>query len=151
MEDAFRVTGKIHLLLTDEQGRVKDERKINNMVVNLGLAYIASRMMGTAQAVMTHMAVGTGVTAETQTQTALTTEVSRVALTSSTIINTNVTGDSVQYVCVYLANVGISGALSEAGIFNAASAGIMLARKTFAVVNKANADTLTATWVITAA
>jgi hypothetical protein len=46
------------------------------------------------------------------------------------------------------AGVG-TGALTEAGIFNAATAGVMLSRVVFSVVNKASTDALTITWAIT--
>jgi len=42
-----------------------------------------------------------------------------------------------------------TGAVSEAGIFNASSAGDMLARTVFSTINKAAADTLGITWTIT--
>jgi len=46
------------------------------------------------------------------------------------------------------AGVG-TGAVTEAGIFNASSAGTMLCRTTFSVINKAAADTLGITWTVT--
>ena len=42
-----------------------------------------------------------------------------------------------------------TGAVTEAGIFNAASGGDMLCRTVFSVVNKAADDTMSVTWTIT--
>jgi hypothetical protein len=42
-----------------------------------------------------------------------------------------------------------TGAITEAGIFNAASGGDMLCRTVFSVINKAADDTLSVTWTIT--
>jgi flavin-dependent dehydrogenase len=42
-----------------------------------------------------------------------------------------------------------TGAITEAGIFNAASGGQMLARTVFPAVNKSSTDTLAITWVVT--
>lgn len=42
-----------------------------------------------------------------------------------------------------------TGAVTEAGVFNAATAADMLCRTVFAVVNKAATDTMVITWTIT--
>ena len=42
-----------------------------------------------------------------------------------------------------------TGAITEAGIFNASTGGDMFARTKFAVVNKGAADSMTITWTIT--
>ena len=42
-----------------------------------------------------------------------------------------------------------TGAVTEAGLFNAVTGGDMLCRTVFAVVNKAADDTMTVTWTIT--
>jgi hypothetical protein len=42
-----------------------------------------------------------------------------------------------------------TGAITEAGIFNAATGGTMLCRTTFPVINKGSADSLAVTWVVT--
>ena len=53
-----------------------------------------------------------------------------------------------QSVSAFGAGVG-TGALTEAGIFNASSGGTMLCRTEFDVVNKGSADTMTITWTVT--
>ena len=42
-----------------------------------------------------------------------------------------------------------TGAVTEAGIFNAGSGGTMLCRTTFPAVNKASGDSIAITWVVT--
>ena len=42
-----------------------------------------------------------------------------------------------------------TGAITEAGLFDAASGGDMLARTVFSVVNKGASDSITITWTIT--
>jgi hypothetical protein len=116
-------------------------------VVNAGLAYIASRMTGTTKGVMSHMALGSGTTAEAAGQTDLVSILgAREGLDSTTITGTN--NEKVQYVSSFEAGDG-TGAVTEAGIFNALTTGDMLSRTTFAVVNKAADDTMTVTWTIT--
>lgn len=147
--EKIRATGQVSFVLTDENGNIKQQDS-KNLVVNPGLAFIASRMIGTTANVMSHMAIGTGTTAAADPQTALVTESARVALTSSTIVTTTVPNDSVQYVATFGPGVGTA-AITEAGLFNAASAGTMLARTVFPVINKGALDTLTLTWKITVA
>lgn len=149
INDKIKATGLVSFVLTDENGNVKLQQE-KNLVVDSGLAYIASRMVGVAKNVMSHMAVGTGTTAAADAQTALVTESARVALTSTTIVTTTVASDSVQYVATF--NPGTAtAAITEAGIFNAASAGDMLCRTKFDVINKGALDTLTITWKVTVA
>lgn len=149
INDKIKATGLVSFVLTDENGNVKLQQE-KNLVVDSGLAYIASRMVGVAKNVMSHMAVGTGTNAAADAQTALQTESARVALTSTTIVTTTVANDSVQYVATF--NPGTAtAAITEAGIFNASSAGDMLCRTKFDVINKGALDTLTITWKVTVA
>jgi hypothetical protein len=53
----------------------------------------------------------------------------------------------ITYASTFAAGTG-TGALVEAGIFNAASAGTMLCKTSFDVVNKQTADTIAITWTI---
>jgi hypothetical protein len=143
--DAIKMTGTLKLVLTDENGNIKQEEEVKNLVVTVGKNYIASRMKDATATAMTHMEVGTGTTAAAVGDTTLQTAVasSRVTLTSTTV-----TTNSVAYVATFPAGTG-TGALTEAGIFNAASAGTMLCRTVFSVINKGAADTLGITWTVT--
>lgn len=143
LQDSLKLSGRVGIVLHDKDGNVIHEQTTENLVVNDGLNFICSRMEGTTQDVMSHMAVGTGSTAVAAGDTTLTTELARVALTSTTV-STN----TIEYVASYSAGTG-TGALVEAGIFNAASAGDMLCHVTFDVINKAAADSMTITWTIT--
>jgi len=149
IKENFKVVGSLKIELFDEHGNLKDVREIENLIVNSGIAFIAQRLISTPTA-MSHMAIGTGTTAAAAAQTALVTEVGRVALTSSTNITTTVTNDTVQYVASFPAGTG-TGAITEAGIFNAASAGTMLNRTVFSVVNKGAGDAMSITWNVKAA
>ena len=142
--DELKVTGSVNVVIHDDSGKQKENFTIPNLVVTTGLAYIASRMKDATATAMTHMAVGTGSTAAAAGNTALETQLgSRVALTSTTV-----TSNSIAYVASFGAGVA-TGALTEAGIFNASTSGTMLCRTLFAVINKGAADTMTITWTIT--
>ena len=150
VNDSIKAKGTLQLVLTDEHGNIKQQDE-HNLVVNTGLAYIASRMRDATAGVMSHMGVGAGTTAAAAADTALGTQLStRVTLDSTTIVTTTATDDSVQYVATFAAGQS-TGAVTEAGIFNNANAGAMLCRTVFPVINKGELDTLVITWKVTVA
>ena len=147
INENLKLSGQLNIVLKDKAGNIKDQREVKNLVVNAGLAYIASRMTGTAKSVMSHMALGSGTTAAAAGDTDLGSILgSREALDSTTITGTN--NEKVQYVSSFEAG-DATGAVTEAGIFNAATSGDMLCRTTFSVVNKQPDDTMSVTWTIT--
>ena len=117
-------------------------QRTKNLVVTAGKNWVADRM-NNANTVMTHMALGTGTNAAAVGDTTLQTEIDRNALTSTTV-STN----TIAYGCTWAAGDG-TGAITEAGLFDAASSGDMLARTVFSVVNKGASDSITITWTIT--
>lgn len=142
-KDSSKVTGSVNVVVRGDDGAIKQEFTVPNLVVDTGLDYIASRMEGTSDAVMSHMAVGTGTTSAASGDTTLGTEAARVALTSTTV-----TDNAVAYVATFAAGTG-TGALTEAAILNASSGGTMLCRTVFSVINKGASDSMTVTWTVT--
>jgi hypothetical protein len=138
INDGLKMTGAVAIALN---GEVVQE--IPNLVVTAGKNFVASRMKDTTKAAMTHMAIGTNNTTAAVGQTALSAEVARGALTSTTVSN-----NTIAYVETFAAGTGTA-AIVEAGVFNASSSGDMLCRTVFAVVNKGSADAMTITWTIT--
>lgn len=132
------MTGRLQIAVN---GQVVSE--VPNLVVTAGKEYVASRMKDATANVMSHMAVGSGSTSPAAGDTALGSELDRVALTSTTVSSNELT-----YVATFGAGVG-TGAITEAGLFNAAAGGDMLCRTTFSVVNKGASDSMTITWVVT--
>ena len=141
--DETKATGKLTVEIKDKHGRVKDTREVKNLVVDTGLAFIASRMKDATATAMSHMGIGTGNTAAAAGDTSLGTEAARVSLTSTTV-----TSNAVAYVASFAAGTG-TGAITEAGVLNAASGGTLLCRTVFSVVNKGASDSMTITWTIT--
>ena len=142
----LKLSGQIAIVLKDKDGNVKEERTEKNLVVTTGLNYIASRMKDATATAMTHMALGSGTTTAAAGQTDLVTLLgAREALDSTTV-----TANAVAYVSSFEAG-DATGAVTEAGIFNASTSGTMLCRVVFSVVNKAADDTMTVTWTITLA
>ena len=137
IHDDLKLTGALTIALNDVI-----VRETENLVVTAGKNWVADRM-NDANAVMSHMAVGTGTTEALVAQTTLVTENDRNALTSTTV-----TDNAVAYVATWAAG-DATAAITEAGIFDAATGGDMLARTVFSVVNKGAADSMTITWTVT--
>lgn len=145
INESVKLKGKLDIVVYDQDHKVKEHKKINNLVVASGKDYIAERMTANTTAIMSHMAIGDGNVAPTTSDTQLTGESVRVVLDSTTVTNNTIT-----YVATYGAGVG-TGPITEAGIFNdpSANTGIMLCRTNFNVVNKGNADVIVITWNVT--
>jgi hypothetical protein len=166
----LKLRGSVDIKVYGPNGELKDDRYIPNLVVQTGKNYIAQRMLGTSTATavsttntltscMTHMGLGTSTTTAANGDTALATEVTVAgdiaAYSRPLLSSTDRTTGVVTYVAIFgvnnpqRTNTSNTTAITEAGIFNAASAGNMLCRTTFNAVNKGNDDTLQITWTIT--
>jgi len=121
-----------------------------DLVVNAGLAEIAGLILtdvgGTA---FDYIAIGTGTTAPSATDTALENETHREAATG-TRQTVNVTNDTAVLTHTFTGYSG-SEAITETGIFNDPSTGVMLARQVFSALNVDwdAGDSIEVTWKIT--
>ena len=140
--EGIMARGQLSIIKTNALGVITESIYVPNLVVDIGKAFIASRVIGTPT-VMSNMAIGTGTVAPAAADTTLGIEAGRVALSSISS-----TAAVITHTATFPAGTG-TGAITEAGIFNAASAGTMIARTTFPVVNKATGDTLAISWTIT--
>jgi hypothetical protein len=145
VDDETPIRGRLTIEVRDAAGRVKERVETTNLVVTTGKNHVADQLASTpAQGAMSHMALGTGSTAPAAGDTTLGTEIDRNALTSRTS-----SGNVVTYVGNWAAGDATNAAITEAGIFNAASSGTMLVRATFTAINKGASDTLQITWTLT--
>ena len=148
IDSEIKMTGDVTIVRSDEFGNELERRQIKNLVVTAGKNFIASRMVGTSAAVMSHMAIGSGQTAAAAGDTTLGTVLGTV--TGGNFTATNVAGtNSITYTGVFAAGTG-TGTVYEAGIFNGTpGTGSMLCRTTFPIVTKQAGDSITITWVVT--
>lgn len=122
---------------------------ISNLVTSAGKAGVASRINGAgSEAAFTYVAVGTGTTAANAADTTLETEITdsglaRAAATASRV-TTDVTNDTAQLQLTY--TVTGTKAVTESGVLNAASSGVLAARQVFSAINVVNGDSLQITW-----
>jgi len=144
INENLKLSGQLNIVLRDKDGNIKEERIEKNLVVATGLTFIASRMKDATATAMTHMGLGSGTTTAAAGQTDLVTLLGSREVLDSTTASSN----TIVYVSSFEAG-DATGAVTEAGIFNAASSGTMLCRVKFNVVNKAADDTMAVTWTIT--
>jgi hypothetical protein len=151
INDSLKPTGELLIVLRGPDGKIKEQKTVPNLIVTTGKNAIASRLAGVTTGVMTHMALGTSAVAADVAQASLgVSEFTggsnvRAALSVS---GGSVSGNQVTFTATFAAG-NCTGAVTEAGIFNASTAGIMLARTTFLPVNKDALDTLTISWIVT--
>lgn len=115
---------------------------------NGGKAIVSARLIGAtpSQAEPKFVAIGTGGTAEAATQTALVTEVETRTSGTATQVTTTTTNDTYQVVGTVTATG--ARAVTESGLFDVitTSAGNMLTRALFSVINLAIGDSIQLTW-----
>ena len=125
------VTGE----LFDEDGNLKQKFVKHNLITNAGYDFLASCFGSyTRPAPMRYIAVGTGVTIPSLTDTALNSELTRKETTFD-----YATGNTFLTIGITLLPGEGVGALTEAGIIN--SDDVLFDRVTFPVINKGDLDT----------
>lgn len=149
INDKIKPTGELTITLRDANGNIKVQTTVPNLVTTVGKNLIASRLSGTGTAA-THMAIGSGSTAANLTDTILVTEIpaSTGITVGRTTLTSTPTTNYVDYACTFEAGRG-TGAITEAGIFNASTGGVLLCRTVFNSVYKDALDTLTINWRVT--
>jgi len=140
-KDGVAIKDNVKIVLKGPDGKVKHS-SVHNTVTTAGKEGAADQILASPSlSKPTHMAIGTGSPAATL----LGTELDRNALTSKLR-----SGAVVTMIADWAAGDG-TGAITEAGLFDIATANTvnMWASASFAVVNKAAADTLQITWTLT--
>ena len=146
VDSGVKAMGLVTVTKTNKFGEVTDKFEVPNLVVDAGKIYIAGKMIAEALDTpvhMSHMGIGTGTASPAGGDTSLGTQTGRVLL-SGNLQDTN----SITYTATFPAGTG-TGAITEAGVFNASSGGTMLCRTVFSVVNKQAGDTIAVTWKVT--
>jgi hypothetical protein len=145
MEDVIKITGSVHIVLTAPDGTVKQDNTDHNLITTVGKYYLMAWLAAASQPgeFMSYIALGTGTTPPALGNTTLQTEIGTRSL--GTLVNISNTWNNT----ATFAPGNCTGAITEAGLFSAITAGTMFARQTFAAFNKASGDTMTVSWTIT--
>jgi len=124
---------------------------VSNLITTAGKAGVASRINGSgAEDPFIYIAVGTGTTAANVADTTLETETAASGLSRASATASRVTTDTTNDTAQLLYTFTVTGtvAVTESGVLNAASSGVLLARQTFSAINVVNGDSLQITWKI---
>lgn len=140
------VKGLAHIQLFGPDGKLKEERLIENTITELMDAHVADQMSDRGEAAIGWMAVGTG-SGQTSASTGLAVSLDRNALDSTTQEGGGDDND-VTYVASWAAGDG-TGSITEAAIMRADNNTTMMTYADFGVVTKGSGDTLTITWTVT--
>ena len=147
--DGIKVSGRFWFCVYNSKGELKEERVINNAMTTTGLASVAALICADkAFTGYDYIGIGTGVTAVASANTALESEVGRMA-TTGTVVTTTSALDTAQF--VGQTTFGASFAITEAGVLNASSSGNLLCRQTFSAINVVSGDSLQVTYKVKAA
>lgn len=138
-------TGKLKVETFDKNGVLKNTQHIKNLVVQTGKNYSAQKFAGKPIDTISHMALGSGTAAPTNTDKTLGNELGRSAITGI-----SVTENVVKIIASFAEGVA-TGEIREAGLFNNANprSGVMISHAQIDVINKNADDTITITWEIT--
>lgn len=150
--EGLRLRGCIEVYLHDAKtGKVLEQRRVNNIVVTQGRAWVLMRIQGSSADanLLNYIALGTSSSANPATgDTALYAEVTSMR----TVVGTWSYGTAsnppyVQGQVSFATNAGNT-TLAEAGFFNSSSGGTMLSHVTFSSINKTTSNTLTISYSI---
>lgn len=138
-------------LISPFLGYWSGSKQIRNLITNAGFAGSAGRLMGSGSpAAFTYIAVGTGTTAASTSDTTLQTETTTSGLgrTSGTVslVTTTVTNDTAQVTNTFTVTGTV--AVTESGVLNASSSGTLLCHQVFSAINVISGDSLSVTWKI---
>lgn len=141
-------------------GHWSNKKHNRNLVTSAGKAAVASRINGSgAEPLFDKIGWGTGTTSPVIGDTTLQTEVTTsggaasgvhvVSAATVSRVTTTVTNDTAQHVGTVTAAGTI--AITESGVFNLATNGVLLARQTFTAINVVSGDSIQFTWKVACA
>ena len=141
--NSLQLNVNVTLELRGPDGELR-QREVHNLICTAGKQLVLASG-GTAKYPkdFAYVAIGTGATAASSSDTALQTESARALGTVS-----NPDSNTLRITYTFGAGTG-TGAVTEAGLLSASSSGTILARQVFSAVNKGASDSLTVTFDIT--
>jgi hypothetical protein len=152
IKGVIQLRGSLRIALRDLEGKVLEERLINNLVVTQGRSWVLGQLetvnQQTAQAIG-WLAIGTSTVAPTTADTLLGSEVTRIAIGTWVTSTLNANPPSWQAQASFASNVGNT-TLAEVGLFNASAANVstMLGHATFTSFSKTTSNTLSISYTI---
>lgn len=155
--DSASISGHLTIKVFDENGVLIQYVESDNLVVDVGLDGMVDRIFGTTlqipNQIFDFVHIGTGsVFAPNATQTDLEIPLGGLCIRVQDVSvfgDTSVSGETTATIEALFDGGDCAGQIVEAGVFNNATAGIMVARSTFGIVTIGAGDTLTLSYEIT--
>lgn len=150
MCDGIRLRGALRLALKNPDGKILEERIINNLIVLGGRSWVLGQLETTNQVTsqtIKYMGVGSGLVAPVTGNTGLGLEVTRLAIASFDTTQLTANPPSWTAQCTF-ATSDANTTLGEVALFNSSAVGTMLNRATFASFVKATSNTLAISFTI---
>jgi len=142
----LRVYGIIEITVRDRRGHIIKKIVKRNLITDAGIQYIVQALAAQVSlAAFKYIAVGSGTTPPSGSDTGLESEVTRVEGTIS-LESTNISNDTLRVDASITFDASYT--IAESGLFNAATGGTMLARQTFDAFTVDAGYTLDVTWRI---
>lgn len=147
--DVGKIEHNLFIKLVGPDGEIKEDRVYHNIITDVGRVAAMEQIVGAdsggAQpAKFNYVGIGEGTTSEVVGDTDIESEIgTRIQDTDPDYPSTG-TGE---IVATFPPGNG-TGAITECGLLNHVSAGTLLARKTFSVINKAVGDYLIIVWQV---
>ncbi len=160
-QNILRMKGHLTMVLKDEQGKIKDYREFDNIVMKVGKDVVSNLVFNGNQSApasinkANFIAIGTTANATSpglNDRNSLMTECSGSTRQQNASPTTNRQGLSSGTTVTITGTFGAAnctGAVTESGLLDASSGGNMFARQVFSTINKGASDSLTVTWTIT--
>lgn len=130
-------------------GNFGNFRLLSNLTTTAGKAGFASRLNGSgSEAAFTFIAVGIGTTAANIADTTLESEITDSGMARAAATASRTTTDTTNDTATLVKSFSVTGtkAVTESGVLNASSAGVLGCRQVFSALNVVNGDTLQITW-----
>ncbi len=148
--ETINIKGQIDFEIRGLDGKVRDKWTVYNSVTNAGFAQLALLAGDASATPFTYLELGTSSTAfaasQTALQAAITTNGLERAAASVSRVTTTQTNDTLNLTKTWTSTG--SHTVEEIGIFNAASAGTMLARALTGTKTIVSGETLTGTYKV---
>jgi len=152
--EVLKLQGTMTIVLRDKTGKIKDKRVVTNVITEVGKEAMAGLLLyDVPETAFNYIAIGTGTLGATKDDVALQAETHRedAAGTLFDLTPATTPKDTSQLVATF-GGAGYTGteAVTESGVFNADTGGVMLCRQTFAAINVDwdAGDTIEITWRI---
>lgn len=142
LHDGLKVKGSVSITLTDQHGQLKQVLHVPNLLVDTGKRHVAARIVSDIPVIMSYMAIGSDDLAPRPADESLVAERARVKMSSFSAIENAVVATAT------FGSGSCDGEITEAGIFDSATDGIMMCRTTFQPLYKELEDTLSIVWTI---